>query len=137
MQRQVPTIAPQDAAGRSLKGGILYFDGQFDDARLAISLMRSVHAHGGLAINGCEVIGLIREGSRIAGVEARAAEGDEFVLRAAAVVNATGVWVDRLRQMDEPGAAPLLSPSQGAHLVLDGDFLPGKRAVLVPKKNPG
>lgn len=137
VQRQVPTIAPRDAAGRSLKGGILYFDGQFDDARLAISLMRSVHAHGGLAINGCEVIGLIREGSRIAGVEARAAEGEEFVLRAAAVVNAAGVWVDRLRQMDEPGAAPLLSPSQGAHLVLDSDFLPGKRAVLVPRTADG
>jgi glycerol-3-phosphate dehydrogenase len=137
VRRQIPTIARRDAAGRGLKGGILYFDGQFDDARLAISLMRSVHAHGGLAINGCEVTGLIHEGSRLAGVEARAAEGDVFALRGRAVVNATGVWVDGLRRMDEAGAPPLLSPSQGAHVVLDRDFLPGERALLVPRTADG
>jgi glycerol-3-phosphate dehydrogenase len=135
--QQVPTIAPRDADGRSLKGGILYFDGQFDDARLAISLMRSVHAHGGLALNGCEVTGLIHEGGRVAGVEAREAGGEVFALRSRAVVNATGVWVDGLRRMDQPGATPLLCPSQGAHVVLDRDFLPGERAVLVPRTADG
>jgi glycerol-3-phosphate dehydrogenase len=138
VRRQVPTIATRDPAGRSLKGGVLYFDGQFDDARLAIALMRSIHAHGGLAVNGCVVTGLIHEAGRLVGVEAReAASGEVFVLRARAVVNAAGVWVDGLRRQDQPGAVALLSPSQGAHVVLDRDFLPGDSAVLVPRTADG
>lgn len=137
VRRQVPTIAPRDAAGRGLKGGILYFDGQFDDARLAIALMRAIHAHGGLALNGCAVTGLLHQGGRLVGVEARAEEGEGFILRARAVVNATGVGVDALRRLDQPGAPPLLSPSQGAHIVLDRDFLPGERAVLLPRTADG
>lgn len=137
VRRQVPTLAPRDPTGRSLKGGILYFDGQFDDARLAIALVRSIHAHGGLALNGCTVTGLRHEGGRLVGVEARTEEGEAFALGARAVVNATGVGVDSLRRLDQPGAAPLLSPSQGAHIVLDRDFLPGERAVLLPRTVDG
>ncbi len=138
VRRQVHTLALRDGAGRSLKGGVLYFDGQFDDARLAISLMRSIHAHGGLAVNGCPVTGLIHEGQRLVGVEARdAASGEVFSLRARAVVNAAGVWVDALRGQDELGVTPLLSPSQGTHVVLDQSFLPGERAILVPRTVDG
>lgn len=137
VRQQVPTIAPRDTAGRGLKGGILYFDGQFDDARLAISLMRSIHAQGGLALNGCAVTGLIHEGGDLVGVEAREAGGERFTLGARAVVNAAGVGVDALRRLDQPGAPPLLSPSQGAHIVLDRDFLPGERAVLLPRTADG
>ncbi|MBL8448086.1 MAG: glycerol-3-phosphate dehydrogenase/oxidase [Zoogloeaceae bacterium] len=136
--RELPALRRRDPAGRALKGGILYFDAQFDDARLSISLMRTIHAHGGLALNGCPVTGFLRSGERIAGVAARdAATGENFEVKGRAVVNATGAWGDDLRRQDDPTAQPLLAPSQGTHLVLDESFLPGSRAILQPRSRDG
>lgn len=136
--RLIPTVARNDAAGRTLKGGVQYFDGQFDDARLAISLMRTAFAQGALALNYCPVIGLLKQQGKIAGVTARDAEtGEVFKLNARAVINATGVWVDALREFDSARTAPIVSPSQGAHIVLDRDFLPGDQAILVPRTSDG
>lgn len=138
VRQRIATVAPRDARGRRLKGGVLYYDGQFDDAGLAISLMRSVHAHGGVAINYVGVDAFLRDAGRIVGVQARDAEtGERFALHASAVVNATGVWVDAVRQLDDPHCEPLLSPSQGSHIVLDREFLPGKDALLVPRTADG
>jgi len=131
--RRVPTIEPS-----GLRGGVVYYDGQFDDARLSMTLMRTVLDHGGTAINYMPVIGFLKTGTRISGVRARDAEsGEEFEILASAVVNATGVYVDTLRQMDDPQAAPMLSPSQGVHLVLDQSFLPGDSAIMIPKTDDG
>ena len=124
------------AAG--LRGSILYTDGQFDDARLAIALARTLADLGGLALNHMPVTRLIKREGRITGVAARDSETDaSFEVAARAVVNATGVYADTVRQMDEPGARPMLAPSQGAHLVLDRSFLPGSTAVMVPRTDDG
>jgi glycerol-3-phosphate dehydrogenase len=130
---QLPTLD-----GARLTGGIRYFDGQFDDSRLAISLARTLDDLGGVEVNYCPVVRLLKESGRVRGVLARDAEtGREFELRARVVVNATGVFTDAVRRMDEPEAKPLVAPSQGTHLVLDRAFLPGKNALMIPKTDDG
>ncbi|WP_374475373.1 FAD-dependent oxidoreductase [Zoogloea sp.] len=121
-----------------LVGGIAYMDARFDDARLAITLMRSVFDLGGLAINYLPVSALRHEAGRVVGADARDAEsGACFNIAARVVINAGGVWADTLRQLDEPQAPAQLAPSQGAHLVLDRDFLPTDSALLIPHTPDG
>jgi glycerol-3-phosphate dehydrogenase len=121
-----------------LCGGIRYWDGQFDDARLAITLMRTAIDHGATCLNYLPVVGLLKSGGRIVGALAHDAEtGEEFEIRAKVVINATGVHGDRIRRLDQPGSAPLLTPSQGIHLVVDADFLPGREALLIPETEDG
>jgi glycerol-3-phosphate dehydrogenase len=130
----IPTIEPE-----GLVGGVEYFDGQFDDARLAINMAATAVEQGAVLLNYVEVTGLRRTGAgEIRGVHARDGEtGDEFELDARSVINATGVFSDRIRRMDEPGADALISPSQGVHIVLDRSFLPGDTAIMVPKTDDG
>ena len=131
------TLAPTLRA-RGLRGAILYTDGQFDDARLAISLARTVADQGGVALNHMAVTSLIKQRGRIAGVQARDEEtGESIEITARAVINATGVYADLVRKLDEPDASPMIAPSQGAHLVLDGSFLPGETAVMIPRTDDG
>ena len=133
----VPTLA-EHVGGRPLRGGNLYFDGQFDDARLAMALMRTLFDVGGTAINYLRVTGLTQANGVITGVTARDALGDaEFQLRADCVINATGVWVDAVRQMEDNQARTMVAPSQGVHLTIPRSFLPGDRAVLIPKTDDG
>ncbi len=125
-----------------LKGGVLYWDGQFDDARLALALARTAAAQGALLLNYCPVTGLLHEGGRVAGVRLRDGETDrEHSLRARCVVNATGVWVDELRRLDAAAAGrsvePMVAPSQGVHVVVDRSFWPSEHALLVPKTADG
>ncbi len=121
-----------------LCGGIRYWDGQFDDARLAVTLMRTAIDHGATCLNYLPVVGLLKAGGRIVGALARDAEtGEEFEIKAKAVINATGVHGDRIRRLDRPESAPLLTPSQGIHLVVDADFLPGNQALLIPETEDG
>jgi glycerol-3-phosphate dehydrogenase len=130
---RIPTIRAD-----GLRGGILYTDGQFDDARLAVALARTAVGLGASALNHCEVVGILKELGKVAGVRARDAEtGEEFEIRARAVVNATGVYADAVRRLDQPDASALLALSQGAHIVLDRSFLPGDAAVMVPKTDDG
>ena len=126
----------------SLSGGVKYWDGQFDDARLAVTLARTAIGQGAAVLNHCPATGLLREDGRVRGVTARDAEtGEAFTLRARCIVNATGVWVDAIRDMDrEAGSAakpPMVAPSQGVHLVVDREFLPGAHALIVPKTSDG
>ena len=132
--RDIPTIVSE-----GLRGGIVYTDGQFDDARLAISLARTLADSGGTALNYVPVTGFSRRDGRIAEVVARDAEtGEELRVEARSVINATGVYVDAVRRLDDPAAARLLTPSQGAHLVLDR-VVPSRRRVrcLVPRTDDG
>ena len=127
---------------QGLKGGIQYWDGQFDDARLAIALARTAERHGATLLNYCAATGLRHEGGRVAGLRCHDREGGaEFELRARCVINATGVWVDALRCQDRaadaPPARPLVTPSQGVHLVVDREFLPGRSALIVPRTADG
>ncbi|MFC6221856.1 FAD-dependent oxidoreductase [Hymenobacter artigasi] len=132
--RQLPTLHP---AG--LRGGVLYHDGQFDDARLAVNLAQTCIDHGGTALNYCPVRGLLKDAAgRVTGVRATDLEtGLEYELKAKTVVNATGIFVDEIRQLDEPRARPLVQPSQGVHLVLDQAFLPGAAALMIPHTDDG
>ena len=127
---------------RGLKGGVKYWDGQFDDARLALALARTAAAKGALLINYCPVSRLLQEGGKVVGLQCKDAETDEvYTVRARCVVNATGPWVDELRQQDAAllgkPVKPMVAPSQGVHLVVDRDFLPTDHALLVPKTGDG
>ncbi len=131
--RRASTIEP-----KGLRGGVLYYDGQFDDARLAITLLRTFLDLGGTAINYAPVTGLLKHSGRVSGVRAHDAEtGEEWSIHARAVVNATGVFADGLRKMDDANADDILSPSQGVHIVLDKPFLPGDDAIMIPKTDDG
>lgn len=135
--RLLPTARPE-----GLKGGVKYWDGQFDDARLALALARTAARRGALVVNYCPVTTLLHEDGRVAGVACRDAEsGREFTVRARCVVNATGVWVDRLREQDAEAAGRtvrhMVAPSQGVHVVVDREFLPGDHALMVPKTSDG
>ena len=130
---RIPTLEPE-----GLRGGVVYHDGQFDDARLAITLARTLHDLGGVPANYVEAVGLLKEQGVIRGVRVRDVErGDEFEIRARVVINATGVFVDSLRKLDEVDAPPLVTASQGIHLVLDKKFLPGETAIMVPQTDDG
>lgn len=129
----IPTLDPE-----GLKGGVLYYDGQFDDARLAITLVRTFSDMGGLALNYMPVTGLQKQNNRVSGVLAQDSEtGETFSIAGKVVVNATGVQVDDVRGMDEAGVKPMLSPSQGIHLVVDKTFLPLQTALMIPKTEDG
>ena len=125
-----------------LKGGVAYCDGQFDDARVALALARTAARHGALLVNYCAATGLIHEGGKVVGLRVKNQEtGHTLELRAGCVVNATGVWVDRLRLEDGQAtgraAAPVVAPSQGVHIVVDREFVPGGRAMLIPRTADG
>jgi glycerol-3-phosphate dehydrogenase len=130
------------ARAEGLRGGVLYWDGQFEDARLALALARSAARQGAVVVNHVAARGLLTEDGRVRGLRCEDREtGRTFELRARAVVNATGVWVDGLRAMDAAAAdreaSPMVSPSQGVHLVVDRAFLPGRHALLVPATADG
>ncbi len=122
----------------ALRGGVLYSDAQFDDARLAITLAATAAAQGAVVLNYTPVESLLREGGRVVGVEARDTEtGATFAVHARAVINATGIFTDALRQQEDPAAPRIMAYSQGSHVVLPREFFPGDAAMLVPKPSDG
>ncbi len=121
-----------------LRGGTLYQDGQFDDARLAVAMARTAVARGAAVVNHCRVEELVKENGRLTGVVARdGIGGADHRLAGKVILNATGVFTDSVRRMDEPGAEAVVRPSQGIHLVLDRRFLGGDTAVMIPKTEDG
>jgi glycerol-3-phosphate dehydrogenase len=138
LDREQTLAALPGLRASGLLGGILFQDGQFDDARLAIALMRTASDLGATCLNYVQASSLIKAKGRVVGAWARDTEsGESFELRARVVINATGVQADRLRALDDPNGRPLITPSQGTHLVLDADFLPGENALLIPKTEDG
>lgn len=131
---RIPTIETE-----GLRGGVMYHDGQFDDARLLIHLARTAADYGATLLNYAPVTGLLRDGQGlVAGVRARDDEaGQVLEIEARAVVNATGVFTDGVRRFDDPASVPMIRPSQGIHLVLDRRFLPGDSAIMVPRTDDG
>ncbi len=121
-----------------LRGGILYHDGQFDDARYAIALLRTLEDLGSTAINYVEATGLIERGGKIVGIQTRDCEdGAVFDVQAKAVINACGVYAEDTIALDGRPRDPLLAISQGTHFVLPRSFLPGDTALLIPKTADG
>lgn len=129
----IPTLEPDD-----LDGGIIYHDAQFDDSRLAINLLQTLFDHGGIGLNYMKVTGLLKANNLVSGVEVEDQEGiHSFELQARAVINATGIFTDSIRQMDDPNTDNIIRPSQGVHIVLDDSFQPGDSAIMVPKTDDG
>lgn len=127
---------------QGLKGGVKYWDGQFDDARLALALARTAAQQGALLINYCPVTGLAHQNGRVTGLHLKDEEtGEALQVRARCVVNAAGVWVDQFRlldgEADGQAVQPMVAPSQGVHLVVDAQFWPSDHALLVPKTEDG
>lgn len=132
--RQLPTV---QTAG--LRGGVVYHDGQFDDARLLIHLLMTAADHGAVVVNYASVTGLTRgAGGAVDGVIVTDAEaGKDSHVTARVVVNAAGPFCDEVRRMNDPAAEPMLAASQGSHVVLDRSFLPGEAALLIPETPDG
>jgi glycerol-3-phosphate dehydrogenase len=127
---------------QGLKGGVKYWDGQFDDARLALALARTAAARGALLVNYCRATQLRHVGGKVAGFSCRDEEtGKSYDVAARCVINATGVWVDELRQQDGQAIGrpvkAMVAPSQGVHIVVDREFLPTDHALMVPKTADG
>lgn len=130
---QVPNLRQS-----GLFGGTLYWDGQFDDARLAVAMAVTAVANGAAVANHIKVEELVRENDRLTGVVARdTLDGKEYRIRGQVVVNATGVFTDSIRRMDDPGVSAVVRPSQGIHLVLERRFLGGDTAVMIPSTEDG
>jgi len=131
---RLPTIKTE-----GLRGGVIYFDGQFDDARLLINMAATAHQMGATLLNYVRVTGLTKDAEGfIDGVTARDAEsGEEFAAQAEVVINATGPFTDELRRQADASIAPMIAPSQGVHLVFDHSFLPGDSAIMVPHTSDG
>lgn len=132
--RRLPTIKTE-----GLRGGVVYYDGQFDDARLLISLVQTAAARGATLVNYVRVTGLTKGADGfVDGLTAEDTEsGERFAVGARVVINATGPFADSVRRLAEPAARPLIAPSQGIHLVFDRSFLPGDSAIMVPHTADG
>lgn len=129
----LPSLNPD-----KLVGGILYMDGQFDDARLALTLAITAADLGAIPLNYFPVDGLHKTDGRVDGVLAHDDEtGEKFELRAKVVINATGIFTDFIRRMDDKNAEQMLSVSQGTHIVVDGSFMPTTTALMIPKTDDG
>lgn len=134
------------ARAQGLKGGVKYWDGQFNDARLALALARTAATKGALLVNYCRAADLLYIDGKVQGVLCEdTVTGRQYPVQAHCVVNATGVWVDELRQKDGDANAgdgrkptkPMVAPSQGVHIVVDREFLGGDTALMVPKTADG
>ncbi|HEY8231505.1 MAG TPA: glycerol-3-phosphate dehydrogenase/oxidase [Vicinamibacteria bacterium] len=131
---RLPTIRTE-----GLRGGVVYFDGQFDDARLLVNMVATACEQGGALLNYAPVTALLRgDDGFVDGVRGRDLEsGREFDARARIVVNAAGPFCDAVRRLADPDVAPMISPSQGIHLVFAGDFLSSRSAIMVPHTPDG
>jgi glycerol-3-phosphate dehydrogenase len=131
---RIPTIETD-----GLRGGVVYHDGQFDDARLLINMAETAAEQGAALLNYVHVDGLLKDDAGfVTGVSATDLEsGRTLSVRSRVVLNCTGVFSDGVRQLDDPAATPIIRPSQGVHIVLDRSFLPGDSAIMVPHTDDG
>jgi glycerol-3-phosphate dehydrogenase len=131
--RYLPTLDPED-----LKGGVIYHDGQFDDARLAISIAQTAVQQGAALLNYFPVSGLLKMNNKVCGVWVKdSMAGKEYEVKSKVVINATGVFTDAIMKMDDAKHESIINPSQGIHLVVDKEFLPGDTAIMIPRTDDG
>ena len=132
--KRLPTIKTE-----GLKGGVVYYDGQFDDSRLLINLVTTASEQGAVLLNYVEVKSLLCDAdgftSGVVAVDRETHQAFEFPARV--VINATGAFCDTIRTMADPKARKMIAPSQGIHLVFDRSFLPGDSAIMVPHTSDG
>ncbi len=131
--KKIPQIETQ-----GLRGGVQYHDGQFDDARLVINLAQTAADEGATVINYMGVHEISQTGGAVDGVVARdTLSGENFKVQARCVINATGPFTDTVRRLDDPACKPIMKASRGVHVVLDGSFLGGETAIMVPHTDDG
>lgn len=119
---------------KGLKGGISYFDGKFDDARLAINLMQTAQEQGAVLINYMQVTELLKTGEQVNGIKTKdLLTNSNYSFAAKSIINATGIFVDDILKLNNPNAPQMVRPSQGVHIVLDRKFLNSSYALMIPK----
>lgn len=128
-----PALDPE-----GLRGGVIYHDGQFDDARLAINLAQTAAQHNGVVLNYFPVKGFLKTKVKISGVQVKDVfSGKEYEVKSKVVITATGVFTDAILNMDNPEHECMIAASQGIHLVVDKEFLPGDTAIMIPRTDDG
>ncbi|MBZ0264953.1 glycerol-3-phosphate dehydrogenase/oxidase [bacterium] len=133
IKEKIPQIEMND-----LRGGVQYHDGQFDDARLIINLAQTAADEGASILNYMAVTSILKEDGVASGVMAKDTfTGKEFTIRAKCVINATGIFTDSIRKIDDPECQPVMKTSRGVHIVLDKSFLGGNTAIMVPHTSDG
>ncbi len=131
--KHLPTLETE-----GLRGGVIYYDGQFDDARLSINMAETAYEQGATLLNYMKVTSLIKDDEMISGVETIDLETNKkYSLGAKVVINATGVFTDSIRKMDDPNVNNIIVSGQGVHIVLDKSFIPGETAIMVPHTDDG
>ena len=132
-QQLLPAIDPG-----KLSGAVLYHDGQFDDSRLAIALAQTAAEQKATIINYCKLISITKKEKRISGVMiSDTISGKEYAVNCKVVINATGVFTDNIMRLDEEQHTPIITVSQGIHIVVDKKFFPGSHAMIIPKTDDG
>ncbi len=139
INKKETTLRLETLKSENLKGGVVYHDGQFDDARMAVNIAQTCIEKGATVLNHCKVKELLKNDKGLVnGVIAEDTETNiSYTLNAKVIINATGVFTDEILQMDNVGAKNIVRPSQGIHLVLDQSFLPGNDAIMIPKTSDG
>jgi glycerol-3-phosphate dehydrogenase len=123
---------------KKLFGGVLYYDGQFNDSRLCIDLATTAMANGAVLLNYCKAVSFEKENGKMIGLVCKELlSNKQYTIQAKSVINATGVFTDAILSLDEPGRTKLVTPSQGIHLVVDKKFFPGNYAMMIPKTADG
>lgn len=132
--KEIPQIAKEH-----LRGGVVYYDGQFDDSRMGINLMQTAVEHGAVTVNYVKAVEFVKDQTeKICGVKAYDELTQEsYIMKTKIIVNATGIFVDTLMQNDDPSLQHIVRPSQGVHLVVDNKFLGGDSAIMIPKTSDG
>ncbi len=129
----IPTIETE-----GLRGGIIYYDGQFDDSRLLINILQTAVEQGATVINYFKMIDFIKSKDLIEGIIAEDIETETtYEIKSKIVINATGIFSDNIRKIENPAEPELIEPSRGTHIVLDKSFLPGDTAIMVPNTDDG
>lgn len=130
--QHLPTIEQ-----KNLQGGVLYHDGQFDDTRLLISMMRTAENEGATLLNYTKLVEINKTKGKITGATLVDEKGQKLRVTTKVIINATGVYADTIRKKDTDTAPTLMKGSQGIHIVLDKDFLPGNKAIMIPQTKDG
>ncbi len=121
-----------------LKAGVLYYDGQFNDARMAVTLAITAAENGAMMANHLEAIHLLKQNGKVGGALVRDnLTGETFEVRARGVINAGGPFADRIRRLDDETVEPILKVSSGIHIVLDKKFAPPATGLMIPKTEDG
>ena len=123
---------------KALKGGVKYFDAQFDDARTAVALMQTALGCGAAVLNYASVAEAELKDGRVDSVTVKDNEtGETFHVRGRVFFNCTGPWVDNIRRLADPEVDSLVRISRGSHIVVGREFMPAKSAMLIPKTADG